>query len=61
MTTVSPVVLTIVCSDVRKLLSVHRLIENQVTNCNKNSSGDVNVNFYAVRPEATQIRWNNAK
>ena len=38
------------------------------TNCiyqteNKNSSGDeiANVNFYAVRPEATRIRWNNAK
>jgi len=30
---------------------------------NKNSSGDeiVNMNFYAVRPEATRIRWNNAK
>jgi len=30
---------------------------------NKNSSGDeiVNVNFYAVRPESYQIRWNNAK
>ena len=30
---------------------------------NKNSSGDeiVNVNLYAVRPEATRIRWNNAK
>jgi len=30
---------------------------------NKNSSGDeiANVNFYAVRPEATRIRWNNAK
>jgi len=29
----------------------------------KNLSGDeiVNVNFYAVRPEATRIRWNNAK
>jgi len=29
----------------------------------KNSSGDAiaNVNFYAVRPEATRIRWNNAK
>ena len=28
----------------------------------KNSSGDeiTNVNFYAVRPEATRIRWNNA-
>ena len=28
---------------------------------NKNSSGDeiANVNFYAVRPEATRIRWNN--
>jgi len=30
---------------------------------NKNSSGDeiANVNFYAVRPEATRIRWNNVK
>jgi len=30
---------------------------------NKNSSGDqiANVNFYAVHPEATRIRWNNAK
>ena len=29
----------------------------------KNSSGDdiANVNFYAVRPEVTRIRWNNAK
>jgi len=29
----------------------------------KNSSGNeiVNVNFYAVRPEATRIRWINAK
>ena len=29
----------------------------------KNSSGDeiANVNFYAVRPEGTRIRWNNAK
>jgi len=29
----------------------------------KNSSGDetANVNFYAVRPKATRIRWNNAK
>ena len=29
----------------------------------KNSSGAeiANVNFYAVRPEATRIRWNNAK
>jgi len=28
-------------------------------NVNKNSSGDeiANVNFYAVRPEATQICW----
>ena len=28
---------------------------------NKNSSGDeiANVNFYAVRPEATRIRYNN--
>jgi len=32
-------------------------------NCNKNSSADeiANVNFYAVRPEGTRIRWNNAK
>jgi len=32
-------------------------------NTNKNSSGDeiANVNFYAVRPEATRIRRNNAK
>jgi len=30
---------------------------------NKNSSEDetANVNFYTVRPEATQIRWNSAK
>ena len=30
----------------------------EVTNNNKNSSGDeiANVNFYAVRPEATRIR-----
>jgi len=30
---------------------------------NKNSSGDeiANANFYAVCPEATRIRWNNAK
>jgi len=29
----------------------------------KNSSRDeiANVNFYAMRPQATQIRWNNAK
>jgi len=29
----------------------------------KNSSADeiANVNFYAVRPEGTRIRWNNAK
>jgi len=29
----------------------------------KNSSGDeiANVNFYAVRPEASGIRYNNAK
>jgi len=34
-----------------------------LTEDNKNSSGDeiANVNFYAVRPEATRIRWNNAK
>ena len=30
---------------------------------NKNSSADeiASVNFYAVRPEAIRIRWNNAK
>jgi len=30
---------------------------------NKNSSGDeiVNMNFHVVRPEASRIRWNNAK
>jgi len=30
---------------------------------NKNSSGDeiANMNFYALRPEATRIRWNNTK
>jgi len=29
----------------------------------KSSSGDeiANVNFYAVRPAGTRIRWNNAK
>jgi len=29
----------------------------------QDSSGDemANVNFYAVHPEATRIRWNNAK
>jgi len=34
-----------------------------IYNSDKNPSGDeiANVNFYAVRPEATQIRWNNAK
>jgi len=34
-----------------------------VRKSSKNSSGDeiANVNFYAVRPEATRIRWNNAK
>ena len=36
---------------------------NILTYVYKNSSGDeiANVNFYAVRPEATRIRWNNAK
>ena len=35
----------------------------RATVINKNSSGDeiANVNFYAVHPEATRIRWNNAK
>jgi len=37
--------------------SVHSILVN------KNSSGDekANVNFYAVRPEATRIHLNNAK
>jgi len=32
------------------------------TTMNKNSSADeiANVNFYAVRPEGTRIRWNKA-
>jgi len=42
-----------------------RVIQNQSLLCNqdKNSSGDeiANVNFYAVHPEATWIRWNNTK
>jgi len=41
-----------------------RLLVTQMTQpYNKNSSGDeiANVNFYAMRPEAIRIRWNNAK
>ena len=36
--------------------------ESTAINADKNSSGDeiANVNFYAVRPEGTRIRWNNA-
>ena len=36
---------------------------NKLTYYYKNSSRDeiANVNFYAVRPEATGIHWNNAK
>jgi len=36
---------------------------NNCSRYDKNSSGDeiANANFYAVRPEATRIRWNNAK
>ena len=39
------------------------LASTEKTKINKDSSRDeiANVNFYAVRPEATQIRWNNAK
>jgi len=39
------------------------LLWNTSPKKDKNSSGDeiANVNFYAVRPEATRIRWNNAK
>jgi len=38
-------------------------MEPRLKGNNKNSSGDemANVNFYAVRSEATRIRWNNAK
>ena len=54
---------------VLKLYSVYKKIVSalQKISCtnkdNKNSSGDeiANVNFYAVHPEATWIRWNNAK
>jgi len=39
------------------------LLRHCATYRHKNSSGNeiANVNFYAVRPEATRIRWNNAK
>ena len=39
------------------------LFQSFVNSTDKNSSGDeiANVNFYAVRPEATRIRWNNTK
>jgi len=42
------------------LISFH---DGTTPEINKNSSGDeiANVNFYAVRPEATWIRWNNEK
>ena len=40
-----------------------KLLYSTSTKSDRNSSGDeiANVNFYAVRPEATRIRWNNAK
>jgi len=43
----------------RQDMKLSRLSQNR----DKNSSGDeiANVNFYVVRPEATRIRWNNAK
>ena len=45
------------------IVVVEKNIKRRLTFNNKNSSGDeiANVNFYAVRPEATRIRWNNAK
>jgi len=55
------------------LLNVHMPLNDfDVTDCGvliattyayKNSSADeiANVNFYAVRPEGTRIRWNKAK
>jgi len=44
-------------------LSFKSMMDTLTHKQNKNSSGDeiANVNFYAVRPEATRIRWNNAK
>jgi len=47
-------------TDVRRPL---RTLRNLRREPYKNSSGDeiANVNFYAVRPEATRIRWNNGK
>ena len=43
--------------------SLFKVTGSQYTTQYKNWSGDeiANVNFYAVRPEATRIRWNNAK
>ena len=48
--------------DDQKKLSKDRQRWLQYT-LHKNSSGDeiANVNVYAVRPEATRVRWNNAK
>jgi len=42
--------------DTKAWTTVHIMLD-------KNSSGDeiANVNFYAVRPEASRIRWNNTK
>jgi len=39
------------------------MLQTTLTISYKNSSGHeiANVNFYAVRPEDTRIRWNNAK
>ena len=46
----------------RPFQTVGQNIESRLL-LNKNSSGDeiANMNFYALRPEATRIRWNNAK
>jgi len=48
------------CSFSPTLCLLHMLV---MPSKNKNSSGDetANVNFYAVRPDATRIRWTNAK
>jgi len=46
-----------------KLFAIHLWIGPSAAEHNENLSGDeiAIVNFYAVCPEATRIRWNNAK
>jgi len=55
--------LVFTCHDVRLSHQQQYNITLNITLHYKSSSGDeiANVNFYAVRPEATRIRWNNAK